>query len=145
VRPAGELALIRGLDTIYRLQLSNASISRPAFTARYNSLIKIQTKIPPSLSYPSTVEPAALHYPSECMNEGPIFETAAMLALFGWENQDPGIPSLVACSACFRRLGLWLFRKKQSENGQDEASVTRLDLIGEHRDVYHIPTFAVRC
>jgi len=57
-----------------------------------------------------------------------------MLAMFGWENQDPGIPSLVACSACFRRLGLWLFRKKQSENGQDEASVTRLDLIGEHRD-----------
>ena len=62
-----------------------------------------------------------------------------MLALFGWQNEDPGIPSLVSCSACFRRLGLWLFRKKPVDQGRDseegEASVCRLDLIGEHRDV----------
>lgn len=100
-------------------------------------MVKIRNEIPPSISYPEDVEPAALHYPSECMEEGPIFETAAMLALFGWRNDDPGIPSLVSCSACFRRLGLWLFRKKTAENGteEDEASVCRLDLVGEHRDV----------
>lgn len=125
----------RGCDEqIYRLQM----ITRPAFTSRYNSLTKIRPEIPPSLSYPEEVDPAALHYPSDCMNDGPIFETAAMLALFGWENQDPGIPSLVTCSTCFRRLGLWLFKKKPS-NGDgnpeaSEASVCRLDLVGEHRD-----------
>ncbi|KAA8909646.1 C3HC zinc finger-like-domain-containing protein [Sphaerosporella brunnea] len=125
-------------DSIYRLQLSNASVARPAFAERYSSLVKIRNEIPPSLSYPEGVDPAALHYPSECTDEGPIFETAAMLALFGWHNEDPGIPSLVTCSACFRRLGLWLFRKKpkvdEPDASPDEASVCRLDLVGEHRD-----------
>ena len=103
------------------------------------SLLKIRNEIPPSLSYPDdAVDPAALHYPSDCLELGPVFETAAMLALFGWQNEDPGIPSLVSCSACFRRLGLWLFRKKpvdQGRHSEGEASVCRLDLIGEHRDV----------
>jgi hypothetical protein len=131
--------MLTGIDTIYRLQLSNVAAARPAFAERYSSLVKIRNEIPPSLSYPDEVDPAALHYPSECTNEGPIFETAAMLALFGWQNEDPGIPSLVTCSACFRRLGLWLFRSKpksdEPDASEDEASVCRLDLVGEHRDV----------
>jgi hypothetical protein len=102
-------------------------------------LAKIRNEIPPSLSYPDDVEPGALHYPSDCMESGPVFETAAVLALFGWQNEDPGIPNLVTCSACFRRLGLWLFHKKPAADGQDseggEASVCRLDVVGEHRDV----------
>lgn len=97
--------------------------------------MRIRNEIPPVLTYPSDeVDPAALRYPSECSELGPVFETAAMLALFGWLNEDPGIPSLVTCSACFRRLGLWLFRPKDGEDG-GEASVCRLDLVGEHRDV----------
>ncbi|KAI5814111.1 C3HC zinc finger-like-domain-containing protein [Pyronema omphalodes] len=116
-------------DTIYRLPLQNSSQARPAFSARYNSLLKIRTSIPPKLSYPAEVDPAALHYPSECSDHGPVDETAALLALFGWQNMDPGIPSLVTCSACFRRLGLWLFQEKEGE-----ASVCRLDLVEEHRD-----------
>lgn len=134
----------RGCDeTIYRLQLANPTVSRPAFTERYSSLIRVRNEIPPSLSHPE-IDLCSIKHSSEDTDNGPIFESAVILALFGWQNEDPGIPSLVTCSACFRRLGLWLFRKKakaddimdeDSDDGEEEASVSRLDVIGEHREV----------
>lgn len=133
----------RGCDeTIYRLQLANPTVSRPAFTERYSSLIRVRNEIPPSLSHPE-IDLCSIKHSSEDTDNGPIFESAVILALFGWQNEDPGIPSLVTCSACFRRLGLWLFRKKakaddimdeDSDDGEEEASVSRLDVIGEHRE-----------
>lgn len=80
------------------------------------------------------MDQAQLFYPSDCSDEAPISEAAAILAMFGWQNDEPGVPSLVTCSACFRRLGLWLFQKK-GEEANGEASVCRLDVVGEHRDV----------
>lgn len=136
----------RGCDeTIYRLQLANPTVSRPAFTARYTSLLKIRNEIPPSLSHPE-LDLCSIQHSPEATGDGPIYEAAVILALFGWQNEDPSIPSLVTCSACFRRLGLWLFRKKaikleevlDSMEGletEEEASVSRLDVIGEHREV----------
>lgn len=136
----------RGCDeTIYRLQLANPTVSRPAFTARYTSLLKIRNEIPPSLSHPE-LDLCSIRHSPEATDDGPIYEAAVILALFGWQNEDPSIPSLVTCSACFRRLGLWLFRKKaikleetlDSMEGletEEEASVSRLDVIGEHREV----------
>src|SRR5690606_35116253 len=60
-------------------------------------------------------------------------------ALFGWANEEPSIPTLLTCSACFRRLGLWLFRpvgqNATSTGATDEdAMVSRLDVVGEHRE-----------
>lgn len=133
-------------DTIYRLQLANPSVSRPSFVSRYSSLLRIRPEIPPSLSYPTTDLPEhileAIHENTLLLEEQ--HSGALVLALFGWQNEDPGIPSLVTCSACFRRLGLWLFRKKvvsifESVDEQEEASVCRLDVIGEHRDVPYPP------
>lgn len=132
-------------DTIYRLQLANPTVSRPAFTARYTSLLKIRGEIPPSLSHPE-LDLCSIQHSPEATDDGPIYEAAVVLALFGWQNEDPAIPSLVTCSACFRRLGLWLFRKKaikvedgldsmEDLEGEEEASVSRLDVIGEHREV----------
>lgn len=137
----------RGCDeTIYRLQLANPTVSRPAFTARYTSLLKIRNEIPPSLSHPE-LDLCAIQHSTEPTDDGPIYEAAVILALFGWQNEDPGIPSLVTCSACFRRLGLWLFRRKPTgmdgmeiEGEGEEASVSRLDVIGEHREVCLPPT-----
>jgi len=133
------------LDTIYRLQLANSSVSRPSFVSRYSSLLRIRPEIPPSLSYPTTDLPEhileAIHDNTLLLEEQ--HSGALVLALFGWQNEDPGIPSLVTCSACFRRLGLWLFRKKVVSyfevDEQEEASVCRLDVIGEHRDVPYPP------
>lgn len=149
----------RGCDeTIYRLQLANPTVSRPAFTARYTSLLKIRNEIPPSLSHPE-LDLCSIRHSPEATDDGPIYEAAVILALFGWQNEDPSIPSLVTCSACFRRLGLWLFRKKaikleetlDSMEGletEEEASVSRLDVIGEHREVkpptHSLPHSALR-
>lgn len=65
-----------------------------------------------------------------------INESAFILALFGWANEEPSIPTLLTCSACFRRLGLWLFKHETQAGsiGDDDALVSRLDVIGEHRD-----------
>lgn len=70
-----------------------------------------------------------------------INEQALALALFGWQAEDGHINGLAVCEACFRRLGLWLFKRKSnstigSETAADdeEASMSRLDVIGEHRD-----------
>lgn len=94
----------------------------------------MRNEIPKELSYPAEVDEKQLFYPAECSAEAPVFNCAAVLAMFGWENDDPGTPSLVTCSACFRRLGLWLFTQKV-DAPEDEASMCRLDVVGEHRDV----------
>ena len=64
-----------------------------------------------------------------------VIEPAFILALFGWANEEPSIPTLLTCSACFRRLGLWLFKHpKRGALEDDNAMVSRLDVVGEHRD-----------
>ena len=46
---------------------------------------------------------------------------------------------MVTCTACFRRLGLWLFKKPAlqfgDEDDDDSSSMTRLNVVEEHRDV----------
>lgn len=64
-----------------------------------------------------------------------------MMALFGWEGhaherlgQQTGS---VSCHACFRVLGLWLFKSKKVNAAGEEiegAVVNHLDPITEHRD-----------
>ncbi len=70
-----------------------------------------------------------------------INQQALALAFFGWQAEDGHISGLAVCEACFRRLGLWLFKRKSqstvgSETATDdeEAAMSRLDVIGEHRD-----------
>ncbi len=73
-----------------------------------------------------------------------INKDALTLALFGWEAEAGHIKGLVACNACFRRLGLWLFldqprssspTAKDDDDPQDDGpSVTALDVVNEHRD-----------
>jgi hypothetical protein len=55
---------------------------------------------------------------------------AFVLALFGWQAETGHIAGLATCEACFRRLGLWLFKAKTPE----DALMSRLDVIGEHRE-----------
>ena len=150
-----ELMLIA---TIYRLPLSPPTTALNALRQRYDSLAVMGDGLPSALSIPDTVdirsiiqeldtdffqhpqsEPtaaAAEPAPSPAVNE-----QALALALFGWQAENGHISGLAVCEACFRRLGLWLFkRKSQSTVGsettadEDGASMSRLDVIGEHRD-----------
>ena len=72
------------------------------------------------------------------ISPNPVNEQALVLSLFGWQAEGGHITGLATCEACFRRLGLWLFKKKlNTENtaaDDDEASMSRLDVVGEHRD-----------
>lgn len=79
---------------------------------------------------PSTTE---THAPPE------IDKSALLLALSGWRAEEDGhIPGLATCSACFRRLGLWLFKKPPSSpdepDGARVSSMEHLDVLSEHRD-----------
>ncbi|KAJ5346653.1 hypothetical protein N7541_009135 [Penicillium brevicompactum] len=57
--------------------------------------------------------------------------TALALALLGWDATSDGAAGLVGCSACFRRLGLWMYKPK--DNG-DVTVYTSLNVADEHMD-----------
>lgn len=144
--------------TIYRLPLSPPTTALNALRQRYDSLAAMGDGLPSALSIPPTVdirsiiqelgkdffqspqsEPTAAA--PEPATPPAINEQALALAFFGWQAEDGHISGLAVCEACFRRLGLWLFkRKSQSTVGsetsadEEEASMSRLDVVGEHRD-----------
>jgi hypothetical protein len=68
-------------------------------------------------------------------------KVALQMALCGWEGYShhrlgPQLGS-VSCQACFRVLGLWIFKsKKVSEDGEEVEGglMNRLDVVKEHRD-----------
>ncbi|KAL2870491.1 uncharacterized protein BJX67DRAFT_286351 [Aspergillus lucknowensis] len=55
---------------------------------------------------------------------------AFVLAFFGWDSVD-GAPGLAACSACFRRLGLWIYKPKDKG---DAPALHPLDVVNEHME-----------
>ncbi|KAJ5548233.1 hypothetical protein N7513_005467 [Penicillium frequentans] len=60
-----------------------------------------------------------------------VNRTALALAFFGWDSVADGAAGLVGCKACFRRLGLWMYKPK--ENG-DVTVYTSLDVASEHME-----------
>lgn len=139
-------------DTIYHLPLANPNHSIPNLRTRYASLVTIQNDLPPGIDYPTSIIDFSgikhmvqlVHDPHQntptssgtiTTPRTEINESAFILALFGWANEEPSIPTLLTCAACFRRLGLWLFKHpKGGSIGDDDAMVCRLDVVGEHRD-----------
>jgi hypothetical protein len=70
-----------------------------------------------------------------------IDKVAFIMALFGWQghtHERLGVQlGSVSCQACFRVLGLWLFKSKEvNENGEEVvgAAVNCLDVVKEHRE-----------
>lgn len=60
-----------------------------------------------------------------------INKTALVFAFFGWDTVSDGKDGLLGCTACFRRLGLWMYRPK--ENG-GAPLYDSLDLVQEHME-----------
>ncbi|KAL2002806.1 hypothetical protein VTN02DRAFT_5849 [Thermoascus thermophilus] len=60
-----------------------------------------------------------------------INRAAFMLAFFGWDTVADGTAGLAGCGACFRRLGLWMYKPK--ENGEITV-YNKLDVVNEHMD-----------
>lgn len=68
-------------------------------------------------------------------------KVALIMALFGWQgltHERLGEqPDSVSCQACFRNLGLWLFKSKEVDSAGNEvvgARMSFLDVVDEHRD-----------
>ncbi|KAJ5940104.1 hypothetical protein N7516_000272 [Penicillium verrucosum] len=57
--------------------------------------------------------------------------TALALALLGWDTASDEAAGLVGCGACFRRLGLWMYKPK--DNG-DVTVYTSLNVAEEHME-----------
>ncbi|KAG9239147.1 C3HC zinc finger-like-domain-containing protein [Amylocarpus encephaloides] len=146
-------------DSIFKLPLSHTPTTIQDLRDRYDELytragnlpytFNIQT--PPDfnldtiISYlpknffssPSTNDP-----PDNGTSTSPtINEVAFEMALFGWqghihERLGPQ-PGSISCHACFRVLGLWLFKSKEvSPTGEELIGpiVASLDPLQEHRD-----------
>lgn len=70
-----------------------------------------------------------------------INKVALLMALFGWQghtHDKMGIQmGSVSCQACFRVLGLWIFKSKEVNEAGEEVTVAPmncLDVVREHRD-----------
>lgn len=149
LRPSVSLCLLRP-DTIYRLPLAHQGTALHNLRLRYESFLAISTELPSTLSTPQTFTLLAsrdhlcrLLYPSATPSANTthtepttstsrLIESKALtLALFGWQAEPSPIHGIATCSACFRRLGLWLFKPPRESTS---SAMSRLDVVAEHRD-----------
>ncbi|MCJ1481172.1 hypothetical protein MMC06_001328 [Schaereria dolodes] len=147
-------SLIRILATIYRLPLTHPPSTLEGLQQRYESLVNMSAEIPGSLLTPRDCDSQGLKSQLSPLLSKPlssagspqndkeqpiktINEQALIMAFFGWQMETGHIAGLATCNACFRRLGLWLFRSKPDgvEGLDDEGAImSRLDVIEEHRN-----------
>lgn len=145
-------------DTIHRLALAHQATSLGNLRLRYESLAAMSSEIPSTLSTPSVFDLSqtsnqlviiskppstpldiAPTTPTTPAADPPICPSAFVLALFGWQAEASPITGLVSCAACFRRLGLWLFKAPNQPSSTAASSpptspiMNRLDVIAEHR------------
>ena len=139
------------LATIQRLPLTHPTSTLDALRTRYLSFVSMNVELPTSLRMPENIDieviskqlsplllpQASLQVITEtAASATEINKLALKFALFGWEAEIDSKLNLATCSACFRRLGLWLFIPRPnpvSPTESREAIVDRLDLAEEHR------------
>ena len=141
-------------DTIQRLPLAHQNTALDSLRQRYQSLVKMAFDLPSNISTPisfdmneisrivpqilgSTAASPSADAPPPYSGSQLFNMDALSLALFGWQAEENHISGLATCTACFRRLGLWLFKSSSiSSDGSFSrpASMSRLDVVGEHRD-----------
>ncbi len=160
-------ALTNPTDTIQRLPLAHHKTAIDDLRQRYNSLIAIASELPPDpstpesfdlstisqnlapLLHPPSPDPPSSPPPPSTPADPPADTTtttppspnpnpsALALSLFGWQAEPGHVAGLATCPACFRRLGLWLFKPSSlpssSSSPRPEPTLHRLDLLSEHR------------
>ena len=126
------------VEAIQRLPLVRPKISILDLGARYESILKMSSSVPPLVKLPDGLDlddlftqfttclahfkPAAsietrsdtANDPSTSVSES-VKQKALAIALFGWRG-DQSISimgsDILRCDACFRRLGLWMWQKR---------------------------------
>jgi hypothetical protein len=144
------------LATIHRLPISNPDVAINGLSKRYRGVQTLGTKLPSddTIELPDSLDlseivrilPSGFLPPQSSQSEkldeetsaspqvehaAAIIPAALALAVFGWELDGDGSTGLLECKACFRRLGLWMYKPKA--NG--ELTVySKLDVVEEHMD-----------
>jgi Rsm1-like len=148
--------LITYIDSIFKLPLNHPGRTIQNLRNRYDELcIRKETlpymmnmRTPPNfdldliLSYlPPDFFACSSTQQIEIPTQPEINEVAFLMALFGWQGHthDKLGEQLgsVSCQACFRVLGLWLFKSKEINEAGEEvtgAAMNKLDVIKVHRD-----------
>lgn len=146
------------LDSIFKMSLNNASSTLMSLRKRYDELSSRREQLPYTFNIRAPgdykIDEVLDQLPEDFFrSKGPITESeldtqtpevnkvALSMALFGWQghNHDRlgSQPGSVSCQACFRVLGLWLFKSKEVNNTGEEtvaAPVSGLDVVTEHRE-----------
>lgn len=83
----------------------------------------------PETKEDSENEENALQSQEEVPQKITINKAAFSLSLFGWDTVPDGAAGLAGCGACFRRLGLWMYKPK-GDRDLDNA----LEVASEHME-----------
>ena len=130
-------------DLIQRLPVVRQGEAVEGLRGRYEGLVKLGREVPEEVDVPEGVDVGrTLEVAKGLLEESAegevvaglengevegVNKSAFLLALFGWQVEENHISGLATCNACFRRLGLWLFKSSDS-------SMDRLDVVSEHRE-----------
>ena len=141
-------------DAIFKLPLNHAQTTIQGIRERYEELKTRSENLPylhdlrtpPELDLDLVVKYLPENFfktPNQnASTAGPeVNKVALTLSLCGWQSHThPRLgpqPGSISCHACFRVLGLWLFKSKEV-NSQGErvisAAMNCLDVVKEHRE-----------
>jgi hypothetical protein len=149
--------LMREADSIFKLPLNHTPTTLQTLRERYDELSARSDTLPYEFNLQTPpgfdVETALKWLPSGFFNTPPedldtespprieVNKVAFQMALSGWQGYTHdrlGVQlGSVSCQACFRVLGLWLFKSKEvSEAGEEVEGglMNRLNVVTEHRD-----------
>ena len=128
-------------EDIYHLPLARRSYWQTGLVERYKSLEGMKEKLPERVDTPTTaqkVDSLMQHLPEAFFGEGETSQTAVKFALYGWRGDMIGSTALGSCSQCFARIGLWMYKREESQGANDQdGNAPRLNLVESHR--YHCP------
>lgn len=142
-------------DDIHRLQLIRPSIWLPELQSRYHSLVAIGDDVKNVAIKPTPAEDTTVAIAAKVLQESPPTEGASTsdkpvntflqtqaltMALHGWHGAVASRNPLLSCSACFQRIGLWMYQpgyhkskqRRLSSDADDEDET--IDLLEMHRE-----------
>jgi hypothetical protein len=143
-------------DSIFKLPLTHTPTTLEGLRERYDELMSRKSNLPyffnirtpPGFDYDKVISYLPKNFfasgsqgGSETVSKPAINNVAFVMALFGWqgyahERLGDQLDSS-SCQACFRNLGLWLFKSKEVNSVGEEvvgARMSHLDAVEEHRD-----------
>jgi hypothetical protein len=148
-------------DDIYRLPIVKSTVWQPELRTRYQSLLAIAPSLANLTLQPTDLTPSPTkilaNLPSTLLNNPEEDETnddtntteetkqkALQVAISGWQGSTESSTQLLTCSACFQRIGLWMYQPDykphkfgSDDDDEDEQQDRSLDLIQLHRE--HCP------